>query len=214
MLTVCVMAKAPVAGRVKTRLSPPLTADQAASLAAGFLLDTWSVASQLDGASLFLSRAGPAGLFPPELAAVDAVDQRGSDLGARIESALLEGLERGSRVLVIGSDLPGLPLAHLEAARDALERADCVLGPSSDGGFYLIGARNFAPGTLADLPWSSPRTRASTIERLESRGFSVELAPPFDDIDEPSDLDALRARVIAAPDSAPATHRALAALDL
>jgi rSAM/selenodomain-associated transferase 1 len=212
MTAVCVMAKAPVPGRVKTRLVPTLSDEQAAELAAAFLIDTWRIAAALPGARPLLARAGAADRFPAALAGVDAVDQRGADLGARIESALVAALERGSPALVIGADLPGLPLAHLEAARAALAGADCVLGPSDDGGFYLIGANRWSPGALADLPWSRPETREATAARLESLGLVVATAPPFDDVDDPADLERLRVALRAGPDRAPATAALLARL--
>jgi rSAM/selenodomain-associated transferase 1 len=210
MTGVCVMAKAPIAGSVKTRLVPPLSREQAAALASAFLVDTWRVATALVGARVLLARAGDPSAFPGELAGVDSVDQVGGDLGARIESSIAAALERGSPALVIGADLPGLPVAHLGAARAALETADCVLGPSADGGFYLIGARRWVPGMLRDLPWSQPRTREAAIARLASIGLTVGAAPAFDDIDDPADLATLRAALAIDPTRAPATAAALA----
>ena len=211
--TVCVMAKAPVAGRVKTRLTPPLRPEQAAALASAMLIDTWSVAAALPGARALLARAGDADRFPAELAGVDAVDQRGADLGARIESSIAAALERGGPALVIGSDLPGIAIAHLASAAGALATADAVLGPSADGGYYLIGARRWRPGLLDNLPWSSPETREATRARLQAAGWTVAGAPPFDDVDDLEDLVRLRARLAAGELVAPATAAALARID-
>jgi len=123
------MARAPVPGRAKTRLCPPLSYEQAAELAAAFLLDTWRTASRLDGAMTFLSYTGDRDEFPPELADVTSFEQHGGDLGARIEHTACLGLSRASSVLVIGSDLPGLSTGHLQAARTTLDYCDAVLGP-------------------------------------------------------------------------------------
>lgn len=210
MTVVCVMAKAPVAGQVKTRLVPPLRPAQAAALAAAMLADTWAAAAALAGARTLLARAGDPARFPPELGGVDAIDQRGADLGARIEQSMGAALERGAPALVIGADVPGLPVSHLEAAAAALAGADAVLGPSADGGYYLIGARRWRPGLLEDLPWSAPDTRAATRARLESAGWTVAAAPAFDDVDDPGDLAALRRRLDAGELVAPATEAALA----
>ena len=218
MTVCCVMAKAPVPGKVKTRLCPPLTEVQAAALAEAFLLDTWAAARAAFGVTTVLSYAGALGRFPPSLREVPAIEQRGADLGARIESAVIDGLARAGssepRVVVIGADLPTLPADLLRSAASLLQMADVCLGPSSDGGFYLIGASRWEPGLLVDLPWSAANTLASTKARFAERGYAVLVGSPWDDIDEPGDLEKLRSLLATDPGAAPHTAAALDDLGL
>lgn len=209
---VCVMAKAPVPGRAKTRLSPPLSPEGAARLAAAFAIDTWSAAASLADARPLLARAGPLERFPPPLCEAESFPQPEGDLGARIEGVAAAGLERAEVAILIGSDLPGLPVAYLEQARAALAERDAVLGPSADGGYYLIGLRRRVPGLLRGIPWSSPATRRATAERLRRAGMPAAEIARFDDVDEPQDLVRLRGLLAAGRLEAPATAAALAAL--
>lgn len=105
------------------------------------------------------------------------------DLGVRLERAMRNALGLSGAVIAIGTDSPGLPVALLESARRALESADAVLGPSEDGGFYLIGLRRAPEGVLCDLPWSSSETFERTRDRLLQLGLSVEVLPAWFDVD-------------------------------
>lgn len=206
------MAKAPIAGAVKTRLCPPFDAGEAAELAAAFAIDTWAAACSVAGATAVLARAGERVAYPRVLANANGFDQRGDDLGARIEHAVRGGLAIAPRAIAIGSDIPGVPIAHLEAARDALARADAVLGPSGDGGYYLIGMTRCETGLLADLPWSRPDTRAATRARLEQRGYTVHEIDPYDDVDDIADVRGLWRALEAREVSAAATAAVLSRL--
>lgn len=209
-LAICVMAKAPVPGQVKTRLCPPLTEKQAAELSAAFLLDVWRAACALSDARVLLSYSGERKAFPAQLTRVDGFHQQGDDLGARIEHTARFGLSRASRVLVIGSDLPGLSTSCLQTARTKLETHDAVLGPSIDGGFYLIGLSRCPPGLLANLPWSMPNTYEATYHRLREQRFRVAHAPRFDDVDTIDDLMALRSSIVVGSLLAPSSAEVLA----
>lgn len=206
---VCVMAKAPVAGQVKTRLVPPLSAEEAASLAAAFLVDTWASAAAVRGASPVLAIAGDRAALPASLARVATIAQPAGDLGRRMIRVAAAALARAPRVAIVGSDLPGLPAGHIEAALASLDHSDAVLGPASDGGFYLLGLRRADADLLDGLPWSRADTRAATRARLAARGYAVAEAPPFDDVDDAGDLQRLRRALAAGTVDAPATRRAL-----
>ncbi len=131
------------------------------------------------------------------------------DLGARIERVLRNALQLASLAIAIGADAPALPARLLEAARDALGRADAVIGPADDGGFYLLGLRTCPVRLLAGLPWSAPDTFARTTERLRERGLRVEVLERWFDVDRPEDLDRLRALIQRGDIHAPSTARLL-----
>ena len=219
---ISIMAKAPEPGRVKTRLCPPLSPAQAAELAAALLLDTWRGAEELrhhegdgepggepDEVEVLLVYAGDRTRFPEPVRGLRSFVQRGADLGARIEHAARLGLGRAERVIVIGSDLPGLPAARLREARAALATHDAVLGPSSDGGFYLLGLRTCPPGLLAGLAWSVPETGAACAARLVQRGLRLAHVAYFDDVDDIEDLRRVERQIRAGEIRAPATAHAL-----
>jgi uncharacterized protein len=220
---ISIMAKAPEPGRVKTRLCPPLLPAQAAELSAALLLDTWRATEELERhdarhdargdareqVEVLLVYAGDRTCFPEPVRGLPSFVQRGADLGARMEHAARLGLARAERVIIIGSDLPGLPAARLREARAALATHDAVLGPSSDGGFYLIGLRACPPGLLSGLAWSVPETRAACAARLVQRGLRLAHVAYFDDVDDIEDLRRVERQIRAGQMVAPATARAL-----
>jgi uncharacterized protein len=210
-VAICVFAKLPRAGEAKTRLAPAVGAEGAAELARAFITDTWSRVTRLPWARPILASTGswPEGLIP---ARVEVWPQGEGDLGARMERILLRALEVCPAAMALGADSPGLPMAHLEAARAALEHADAVFGPSDDGGFYLLALRRLPVGAFTNLPWSQPETLARTEERLKSLGLTVARVAPFFDVDVPADLERLEAELNAGRLQAPATAAMLATL--
>jgi hypothetical protein len=210
-VALCVFAKPPRPGAAKTRLAPAVGSEGAASLARAFITDTWATVTRLPWARPVLAstEAWPDGLLP---APVEVWQQGEGDLGARMEHILLRGLEVCPAVMALGADSPGLPVAHLEAARAALAHADAVFGPSDDGGFYLLALRRLPSGALANLPWSQPETLVRTEERLKSLGLTVARVAPFFDVDVPADLERLEHELKAGQLHAPATEATLATL--
>lgn len=204
--SVCVFAKPPVAGVSKTRLAAGVGPERAARLAGAFLTDTLRPLSAIPGLRLVLSTTDVEGDFGP-IPEVERVPQGGGDLGARVARTLSRELERGPWTLALGADSPGLPVERIHEAIAALEAGRAVLGPTEDGGFYLLGLCRCPEGLLADLPWSSPETAAATWARLVDHGLApIRLAPWFD-LDEVADLERFRHEV---PRSrAPATWAAL-----
>ncbi len=208
---VCMMAKAPEPGQVKTRLCPPLSADQAARLSAAFIADTWRMLASLPAGDTIatIALAGDPRHLPIAVRKAETWSQASGDLGARIEQVIATGLERADRVIVIGSDAPALPSSLVREAGRALSESDAVMGPALDGGYYLLGMRRCEPGLFSALPWSAPHTRAATIERLEERGYTVAHLPSWFDVDDADGLSRLR-RLLADPTiEAPATRRLL-----
>ena len=207
--TICIFAKAPRAGHVKTRLAVSIGPEAAAELAAAFLWDTLAVAERAPSARVVVVLSGDAALLPTLEERVAVWPQGEGDLGARLERGLRRALSDAPRAIAIGTDSPGLGLATLVQALASLETHDAVVGPAEDGGFYLLGLNACPEGLLADVPWSSVDTRARTLTRLRRHGMSVDLLPAWFDVDVAADLHRLRALLDGGQVVAPATARVL-----
>lgn len=191
------MAKEPRPGEVKTRLAPALGAAGAAQLYAAFLDDLAERLGALGDVDRVLAVWPPEPLAPwleGYRACFTCVAQRGDGLGARMAAVVADALERDRcrAVVVVGSDAPTLPSAHVAAAFAALASgADAALGPNPDGGYYLIGLARPIAG-LFDMPMSTPDVLAATRAVLGDAGARVALLPPWHDVDVPADLARLR----------------------
>ena len=207
----CVFAKPPRPGTVKTRLASVLGDDGAAALARAFLLDTWGTATRMSGVDVVLAATAVAAPEWHPLRATEVWAQGAGTLGERIERVLRRALETHPFAIAIGTDIPGLPLSRLDDAREALRTADAVIGPADDGGFYLIGVSACPQGLLETVPWSASDTCARTLERLGQQQLTTTVIDPWFDVDEPADLEALRRRLRDGTVHAPETARVLGA---
>ncbi len=207
--TVCVFAKPPRSGKVKTRLMPEVGPEGASRLARAFFRDTWALVCALPWAIPVLATTGANGREWNLGAGAQIWQQGAGDLGQRIGRVLRRGLAKSSFSIAIGMDTPGLPPALLEEARQALRSADAVLGPCEDGGFYLVGLRHCPVGLFGDLPWSAPDTFVRTLERFRERGLGTKVLPPWFDVDRPNDLACLRNLLSRGEIVAPETKRVL-----
>ena len=223
------MCKAPSPGRAKTRLTPDLSADQAARVAEIFLRHAAdSTARRLGrlGVGVRLCYAPADGRGAVEsvvgVAAAGAFPQSGGDLGARMAAAVghLRRDATGVAVLVLGTDSPDVPASALSGAVDRLaggagaDPADVVLGPTDDGGYWCLGVgpRVDPAALLGDgIEWSSGREFDQTRRRAERLGHAVALAPAWPDVDRPADLADLLARLSRSAD--PDDRRLLDALN-
>lgn len=191
---VIMFAKPPIPGRVKTRLQPPLTPEQAADLHACFLLDQAHslLAPHKNPWTGWLSAAGDA--QHPTFAQIAALGvhiapQRGDGLGDRMACALDDGLRAGfSRVTLIGSDSPTLPPQLLADAANDLLHHHVSLNPSFDGGFVAITASTPLPELRGPIPWSVPQTLAATTLALRQHNRLVALGAFWYDVDQGDDL--------------------------
>jgi len=189
-----IMAKAPVAGRVKTRLVPPLTPAQAADFYRALLLDQLNHLRRYAGAARYVFYTpAAAGESMRQLGGGGYVylPQSGDDLGARMQHVFTELWRRGHRnVIVVGSDLPALPWANLESALTQLAQGEArvVLGPSLDGGYYLVGMNRPTPEIFQEMAWSHGQVFAETRARLQARGVRCGLLPALADFDSVGDL--------------------------
>jgi len=208
---VCIFAKPPVPGRVKTRLACSVGPDLAAELAAAMLHDVWSVVLNSTGAMPVLA-AAERGKFGLEVAEDRIWLQQGTDLGSRIECILQRALGMAPAAIALGADTPLLTSRDLADAMEQLELGNAVLGPSDDGGFYLLGLRSFRTGVLAGIPWSCGRTCETTEDRLSSSGMTVARVRRGFDIDTMADIEKLRRQLENVPlDIAPRTRECLKA---
>jgi rSAM/selenodomain-associated transferase 1 len=206
---ICVFAKPPVAGTVKTRLAASVGDAGAAALASAFLRDTWDAVASVPWARPILATTGGDAHDFALIGRPVTWLQGEGDLGARLERILRRGLAVAGFVIAVGSDSPGLPRRLLEGAFAELARADAVLGPAEDGGFYLLGLRRCPGRLLEDLPWSRPTTFAATRDRLLAHGMTVAVLEPWFDVDRPEDLDRLRGQLARGEVRAEATARLL-----
>jgi rSAM/selenodomain-associated transferase 1 len=204
-----VVAKEPVPGTTKTRLCPTLTSGEAAELYHCLLLDTLDLMARLENAdhTVAYTPASARGYF--ESLAPDGfrlVPQQGADLGERLANALARHFDLGyRRVAIMNSDGPTLPLACLQEAFAALERADIVLGPGHDGGYYLIGMKRLHPELFQGIAWSTEQVIPQTLAICRQLGLVVHELPEWYDVDVAADLDRLRRDLARDPASAPRT---------
>ncbi len=195
--TLVIFAKWPLPGQVKTRLCPPLRSDQAAELARCFLLDTVERVSRLEEVQVWVaftpadSEARFRALLP---ASVCYLPQRGADLGERELNIFVDLFEgAATRVAIMGSDIPSVPLAYLRSAFDLLKNPDCdaVLGPSRDGGYYCIGAQAGhagLPALFEHIEWSTEKVMQQTLQQARLHNLNVHLIPRWYDVDTVEDM--------------------------
>jgi uncharacterized protein len=179
-VTVVVMAKAPVPGRVKTRLCPPCTPVEAAAIAEACLADTLRAVEDCQARRWVLALDGAPGPWLPANATV--VAQVAGGLGDRLAAALADV---DGPVLAVGMDTPELTPELLDASCRRLLRpgSDAVLGPAADGGYWAIGFREPCPGAFTGVPMSTGETGAHQRARLQALGVSVADLLPLRDVD-------------------------------
>ena len=153
-------------------------------------------------------------LFTEDLAGFEKLKQHGEDLGQRMLDCMASLLARGhDRVAILGSDTPSLPVEILKRAFEQLRGHDVVLGPCTDGGYYLIGARCVVPEIFRDIPWGTDRVLADTLTLLKILGIGKALLPPWSDVDTAADLRELRAALAALAPGDPTARHTRAALE-
>jgi uncharacterized protein len=194
-----VFARAPEKGFVKTRLRERFSEDECLALYEAMLLDVLELASSVPGFDRrCLYWAGASEVLPSEIGEVSQTfhncGQVGPDLGSRMYNAMHAEFAFGSRrVVLIGCDSPDLPPEYVAQALHALESVPLVLGPSEDGGYYLIGASRLVGEPFEGVEWGSSSVLAKTLEILRSNEIRFSLLPAWYDIDRPEDLYRLKA---------------------
>lgn len=198
MNALIIFAKAPVKGKVKTRLQKNLSQTKALKLYKEFLLQAVSIAEKVKDCKKIIA------CYPDEnhpyfktLAkrfGFYLIKQYGKDLGERMESAFTELLNDGyKKVIIIGCDSPSLPKEYIDDAFIALDKKSLVVGPSCDGGYYLIGVKGAAPPIFKNMKWGTKDVLKETLKRMPKKQlFSIYLLPFWYDIDTIEDLQFLK----------------------
>lgn len=215
---VLVMAKAPVAGMVKTRLCPPLTLEGAAALARAALEDTLAAVAAADVAKRSVVLDGRVGAWLP--AGICVITQRSGPFADRLEAAMMDAwADVPLPIVLVGMDTPQMSAGHIESAAQSLlgTNTDAVLGQAEDGGFWIIGVRRPVAGLFAGVPMSTSETGTAQLARLAALQLRCARLPRLRDVDLFSDAlavarDAPETRFAAALDAClvnPVTTRAL-----
>jgi rSAM/selenodomain-associated transferase 1 len=200
-----VVAKEPRPGNSKTRLVPPLSPQEAALLYSCMLTDTLGVMMDVDGVDRVLAYTPQEAqqyfrdVLPPGF---ELTAQRGDSLGERLDHVLCTHLEAGyGQAVVMDSDSPTLPPDYVQQAFQQLDRADVdvVLGPTEDGGYYLIGLKRPC-AALFEVVMSTPTVLQETLELARAQGLRAACLPVWYDVDTPEDLERLRRELEALPE--------------
>ena len=198
---VIVFVKNPIPGEVKTRLTPHLSPEQAASLYQAFLVDWCNALSTISTAHRVIAYTPPEGLNALQtLIGEDPVyiPQVGASLGKRLIAAARWACDQDyAKFLFVGSDSPTLPIQFVERALDLLESRDIVIGPSVDGGYYLIGFSKYGaslsiPTIFKEIAWSTEVVFRQTLGKVLAVNARLGLLPPWYDVDTPTGLQLLQ----------------------
>ncbi len=216
---IVVMARQPSPGSTKTRLAAVLGDEAAASVYEAFLLDTIATCRRVD-ARLLVSYApdspGAARYFRDIAPEATFAAQPEAPFGVRLASAMQAAFDGGcERVAIIGSDIPHMETVWLDDAFASLDDHDIALGPTQDGGYYLLALRTPEPRLFDDIDWSSGRELGQTRSRATQLGLRVQDVQETFDVDNLADLLALRDLIQSTgADACPRTAAGLARLDL
>lgn len=193
MTAVVVFGREPVAGRVKTRLAAAIGDAAAARIYAVLLDHTLGQVRNCDTHAVLSVSDPPSSGWRPSLGIPVEVQPAG-DLGKRLVSAFERRFSEGfERVVVVGSDIPGLTTAMVTAALGRLTTYQAAVGPSRDGGYWLIGQRHPGADLFSDVPWSSLQTLEATRQRIRELGLSLVELAVLEDVDTRTDLEAVLA---------------------
>lgn len=213
-----VMAKAPREGEVKTRLFGALSPEEARRLYVAFLSDTFALMEEVMAEREELSLAlcytpeGDEEAFEEvEREGSLMIAQRGETLGERLANCFADLFALGfESVVVIGADSPTLPGEYLFDAFECFETGDeVVIGPTDDGGYYLVGMRKLHRRIFEDAPWGAAGVLDATIERAKEAGLDLVLLPEWYDVDRPEDFERLKRELSVNRDVAKFTRSSL-----
>jgi rSAM/selenodomain-associated transferase 1 len=188
-----IFAKVPKAGLVKTRLQPDLSPDLSCQICLAFILDTLNATASLKGVKRILgcdaTRRDPFFKQLSERYDLMLIDQAGEDLGARMRNAVTEAYRLGfGQAVIIGTDIPTLPVDYIQEAFKLLKRSPLVLGPSADGGYYLVGCSGSVPPIFDGIAWGTEQVLTQTLQRITESRLDAAFLPFWYDVDTVQDL--------------------------
>lgn len=187
-----IMARSPEGGDVKTRLSPRLNREQRIALYTRLLNGTVERLSRVKGADTLIAYTPADSGEYFERYGLVAFPQAEGDLGIRISGAIEHVLCKGyDSATIVGSDIPGLGPRIAASAFEALRNADIAIGPSTDGGYYLIGMKEPIPELFEGIKWSTNEVLKATVGKARRMGLKMEILDILDDIDTPEDMERL-----------------------
>jgi len=185
-----IFLKNPIPGQVKTRLARTMGPDEATRIYRFLLEKTRQAALQASATQrwLFYADGLPSGDDGWSEAVFAKHAQCAGDLGERMADAFQRAFAAGAaRAVIIGSDCPELSSERLGEAFCALDHSDAVLGPTPDGGYYLLGLRQLHPALFQGISWSTPEVLTQTLHAAQQQGLRYHLLPPLADIDTEAD---------------------------
>ncbi|MEE8190392.1 MAG: TIGR04282 family arsenosugar biosynthesis glycosyltransferase, partial [Candidatus Scalindua sediminis] len=199
-----VFVKDSIPGRVKTRLTPRITPDEAAKLYKAFTLDIISNARKLkrnsvNNITVAYTPVGAEKAFRKLVKQpTNFLPQKGKNLGERMKNAFKQSFAEGAkRVVIIGTDSPTLPVPYIQKAFDILKKIPIVIGPTFDGGYYLVGLSGLNDDIFDGIEWGTSRVFDQTLTRIKSLDTQVYVLPPWYDVDTSGDLEFLRTHLLA-----------------
>jgi rSAM/selenodomain-associated transferase 1 len=199
-----IFAKQPIAGKCKTRLSPPLSLEEAADLYLCSLRETVARLQRGSDYDLVICYTGARSWFEQTFPGIPLLPQQGADLGLRMAAALKGFLRQGYRqAVLVGSDAPDLPLELVGQAFSALQQAEVVIAPATDGGYVLIGEAKHHPQLFERIEWSTPEVFAETLRRIERQAIPAVTLESWEDLD---DLGSLQRFLLRSPASKTAAY--------
>jgi uncharacterized protein len=195
MNALIIMTRVPIAGMTKTRLMKILTGDECAEIHRCFLLDLFKMINELrEIADIYVAYTPENSLYLIEdiiPGFIDSFPQEGYELGDRMDNAIQKLLNKGySKVILIGSDIPSLQSEDIKKAYEELEDNDICLGPTNDGGYYLVGMKKRCKDIFGnDLKWGYKSVFEVTVSIANNLGLRVGLTTKLSDIDEKEDIE-------------------------
>lgn len=184
-----IFARYPEKGKVKTRLAAGVGEEQALKIYAYLLEYTFAQANAV-AADKAVFMPAPVKVYPPvERYGYPHFIQKGNDLGEKMHRAFMAAFEQGyNHAIIIGSDCREITPSLIKSAFDALSEVDCVIGPASDGGYYLIGLNNTQSQLFLERQWSTPDVFLDTLLDLQKLGMSYRVLETLNDVDTAADL--------------------------
>ena len=194
-----IFAKSPVPGKVKTRLTPDITPTKAAELYKAFITDIICNTHKLkcERVTIAYTPSNAEATFHSMCGqSVDYLPQKGYNLGERMKNAFRHSFDKGSkRTVIIGTDSPTLPLSYIQKAFDALKEVPVTIGPTFDGGYYLIGLSEQNAAIFDGVDWSTSKVFSQTLTRIQAINKQLYVLPPWYDVDTSDNLEFLRSHI-------------------